>query len=1084
MSIEEKYKKYTDIQHILERPGMYIGSIDLINASLPILTSPDKIEIKTIEYIPGLYKIFDEIIVNAFDQTIRDPTVSTIKVNITDTQIQVYNDGVGIDVVIHKEEKIYVPELIFSHLRTSTSYSDDNRITGGTHGYGAKLTAILSTSFKVHIGDTKHKKEFTQIYKNNIKTRSSPIIKPYNKSNGFVMITFVPDFAYFKINKLSNDMIKLFNRRVYDIASIVKNNVKVYLNNKLIIYKTFPKYVSLYTENQQVNISCKYWNIVITKSNKYHQISFVNSVFTVNGGKHVDYILNQIIKGLKNIILSKFKNSSIKSQFLKDHLNLFISSTIVNPEFSSQTKDELTTSPHKFGSVCELNKNDFQKIYKILNLDDIVSKYIKYLDNQSLTKMGPTSKKSVLKGVEKLNDANFAGTKNSHMCTLILTEGDSAKSMAISGLSAIPKSNNIYGVFPLKGKLLNVKEASNKQILENIEFKNLQTIIGLKIGEKYDESNIKSLRYGSVILMMDADVDGSHIKGLFINMINHFWPSLLKIKGFIKMFITPVIKIKKGTKTLSFYSREEFSKYKGDYTYIKYYKGLGTSTADEAKEYFINLDKHLIEFKWDENTFNSINLAFSKDQADKRKEWLKKYDKNNTLNYDNKIITYNDFINKELIHFANSDNIRSIPNVIDGLKPGQRKILYSAFKKKLNIEIKVAQFSGYVAEHTAYHHGEVSLMNTIINMAQNYVGSNNINLFDPIGQFGTRLLGGKDHASPRYIFTRLNAMTRYIFPLDDDDLLTYLNEENMSIEPMYYLPIIPMILINGADGIGTGYSTNIPKYNPLDVIENIILKLNGKKYKKLVPWYNNFTGEIKNNGSKSWSIKGNYKIDNNKINVTELPIGLWTENYKTYLEKLLETGLVKKILNNCTDVHVNFTITVNCKNINENDADKLLNITKYTNTNNMHAYDSNNILKKYSDPLEILEEFYNLRLKYYEKRKNMLLTKIKSRLDILKSQSKFIDMIIKNKIKILGQDKEKILQTIKNNNFHHIKDDPEYKYLVDIPVYSFSKNKIDKLTNTIKLLEIEYNKLLKMTAKNMWLDDLEHLKSMILKNNK
>eukprot|EP00435_Cladocopium_sp_Y103_P012951 s463_g3.t1 len=194
------------------------------------------------------------------------------------------------------------------------------------------------------------------------------------------------------------------------------------------------------------------------------------------------------------------------------------------------------------------------------------------------------------------------------------------------------------------------------------------------------------------------------------------------------------------------------------------------------------------------------------------------------------------FLREELVLFAKYDVERAVPCMVDGFKPGQRKVLFGAFKKKLNSEIKVAQFSGYVAEQSAYHHGEASLQGTIIGMAQDFVGSNNVNLFEPRGQFGSRLQGGKDHAASRYIFTCLSKVTRCIFPEEDDAVLEHLFEEGHQIEPRFFCPIIPMVLVNGADGIGTGWSSSIPNYNPRDLIANLRLMLRGEAPVAMTPW--------------------------------------------------------------------------------------------------------------------------------------------------------------------------------------------------------------------------------------------------------
>jgi len=303
--------------------------------------------------------------------------------------------------------------------------------------------------------------------------------------------------------------------------------------------------------------------------------------------------------------------------------------------------------------------------------------------------------------------------------------------------------------------------------------------MGLKFGVTYDETNIKTLRYGHLMIMADQDHDGSHIKGLVINFIHHFWPSLLDIPGFLQQFITPIVKASKGKKSMTFFTLPEYEAWKESTGndakgwIAKYYKGLGTSTSAEAKEYFSNLDRHEITFcnisadevssgidgdamdiddAVPEKTISGselIEMAFSKKHVEARNTWLNNLKKGTFLDYSEAQVEgmkYSQFINKELILFSQADTIRSIPSIFDGFKPSQRKVLFGCFLRNLKVEMKVAQLSGYVSEKSAYHHGEVSLQGTIVNMAQDFVGSNNINLLTPSGQFGTRRMGGKDSA--------------------------------------------------------------------------------------------------------------------------------------------------------------------------------------------------------------------------------------------------------------------------------------------------------------------------------------------------
>lgn len=389
------------------------------------------------------------------------------------------------------------------------------------------------------------------------------------------------------------------------------------------------------------------------------------------------------------------------------------------------------------------------------------------------------------------------------------------------------------------------------------------------------------------------------------------------MEGFLREFVTPIIKAthNRGGEAAVFFTIQDYerwaegkdlSKYK-----VKYYKGLGTSTTKEAKEYFGKLAVHTIDFDYiDETDDHAMELAFSKKKADDRKTWLENYQAHVGVDHNIKHLRYKDFIDKELIQFSVADCARSIPSLCDGLKPGQRKILFACFKRKLKAEIKVAQLSGYVAEHSAYHHGEVSLQATIVGMAQNFVASNNINLLLPIGQFGTRNQGGKEAASARYIYTKLSPVTRHLFPPSDDAVLEYLVDEGQSIEPNHYLPVIPLCLVNGADGIGTGWSTSVPQHDPRAIIENIHRMMNDEELQPMHPWYKGYTGSIVEAEGKH-IVTGVYDVtDDDTLEITELPIGRWTRDYKTFLEELAQKDEIDEIREYHEENRVHFVLKV------------------------------------------------------------------------------------------------------------------------------------------------------------------------------
>ena len=1087
--LANKYQKKSDKQHVLDNPDTYIGSVELVDSINWLYDqSNNKIISKSHLYIPGLYKLFDEGIVNARDHVIRmnnKTPVTFINVAIDEEGvITMVNDGDGIDVAMHPEHNVYIPELIFGHLRTSTNYDkNEKKIVGGKNGFGFKLVLIWSEWGMVETVDATRGLKYTQKFLNNLDVIEKPTIvkskiKPYTK------IVFKPDYKRFGVEKLDDDMRSLLVKRVYDIAAITDNKVKVKYNSELIPIKNFQQYMDLYIGTkeetnrvyEQANDRWEY-ACCLAPEDEFTHVSFVNGICTNKGGKHVEYILNQIIRKLVAYIKKK-KKVDVKPNTLKEQLMLFVNCSIENPAFDSQTKDFMNTPIPKFGSTCEVSDKFIEKIANKsgLGVMDMALNLTQVKDNKDAKKTDGSKVKSI-RGIPKLVDANFAGTDKSEQCTLILCEGDSAKAGVISGLSK--EDRNIYGVYPLKGKLLNVRDETAKKISENKEICEIKQIMGLENDKKYTTDEIKSkLRYSKIMFMTDQDLDGSHIKGLGINMFESLWESLVQTEGFMGFMNTPIIKAKKGKEELLFYNDGQYENWKENTDTkgwnIKYYKGLGTSTSSEFKEYFNN--KKVVGFKWNEEySKDCIDKVFNKKRADDRKMWLGNYNRKDYLNTDTNVVPYEEFVNREMKHFSKYDNDRSIPNLVDGIKLSQRKILYSAFKKNLNKEIKVAQFSGYVSENSAYHHGEASLNGAIVGMAQDYLGSNNINLLMPNGQFGTRLAGGKDSASERYIFTMLNPLTRFIFPQEDDAILDYLDDDGQLVEPVYYAPIIPMLLVNGAKGIGTGFSTDIPCYSPKEIIRYLKGKLNHEIHNEFsdMLYYEGFKGTITKTEDNKFVIKGCCEIaGTDKLKITELPIGIWTDDYKSHLETLIKDKKVKDFEDNSTEKDVNITITFVKGQLAKSD-EKVLKLTTTKSTTNMHAFDANENLKKYDNPQDIIDEFYIKRLEIYHKRKDKQLEDGYLKLDRLSNKARYIKCLLNDEIDLRKKKNTVIVEMLEKMKFNKV--DDNYNYLIKMPMDSVSEENVEKIMKEKDELSEYLKELQNTTVENIWLKELTKL---------
>jgi DNA topoisomerase-2 len=1085
-----RYEKLELREHILKRPENYIGSIQPVT-ELMWVVEDGQMTRREVTYVPGLYKIFDEVLVNAADNAQRDPPTRTIKVDIDVARgyISVWNDGVGIPITqkyVEKEQTSYwIPEFIFGQLLTSSNFDDTMaRTTGGRNGFGAKLANIYSTKFLVDLvsmDDNGEYRHYHQEFSDNMETLNPPVMKAISGKTPkpYTKITFYPDFEKFGMDGFTDDILGLLRRRVWDLSGVLKT-VTVWLNNEKIPVRSWGEYCRLFLGDEpdiiQVDVNER-WSVAIAPSRDagFQQVSFVNSVATTRGGTHVELVTKQIVEHLRAALVKGTKKVAVKPAMVRQYLFVFVNSLINNPTFDSQTKETLTLKPSDFGSTCELPEAFLKKLMKT-SIPELIREFAKFKEDSQMKKLG--GRKTARVHIAKLTEANEAGKSKSAQCTLILTEGDSAKGMAVTGLSVI--GHDFYGVFPLRGKLLNTRDVSAEKLKKNEEIQKLMQILALKPGMTFGpdgNASIKDLRYGGLMIMADQDQDGSHIKGLIINFIHSMWPTLFKHNGFLCEFITPIVKAFKGKDSKAFYTLPEFINWKKQNNdakgwTVKYYKGLATSNEEETKEYFSRFEKHRIGFTYSGDQDNErIELAFSKKKADDRKMWLADLDPDTTyIGHDKKRITYSEFVDQELILFSNYANVRSIPSVVDGLKPGQRKILWVCLKTNLRHDIKVAQLSGKVSEQSAYHHGEQSLNLTIVGMAQAFVGSNNINVLVPSGNFGSRLL--PEAGSARYIYTRLTPITRTIFHPDDDQLLDYLTDEGMPIEPKYYVPVIPMVLINGADGIGVGWSTKVPQFNPLDVIENCRRRIRGEPYEEMLPWYSGFTGEMVPAGTNKWMSKGLATVlSNEQIDITELPVQVWTDDYTEFIDRLscepekekskdakakpkppkpakkkkdksagdteaeddsqppaerekdfgLKPG--RKI---CDFKHyhtndtVHFEIYVNEEQMDEINAvglEQFFRLSRNINATNMTLFSPQGKIKQYRSPQEILDDFFEVRLQLYEERKNAILEDLRDISVRLSNQARFIKEFIEKKLELRAVPRVQILRTLKQRGY-------------------------------------------------------------------
>lgn len=609
--IDDKYKKLSDVEHVLHRPSMYLGSMKPNSSSKWIVGDNTFIK-QQIIYIPAFIKLFDEIITNSIDESKRkDSKLNIIKIDIDKNKITIYDNG-GIDVVKNKDGE-WIPEMVFSNLRAGSNFSDDeNRTWAGTNGVGSSCVNIFSKEFNISTCDGKNM--FVQTFSENMSKRTNPNIKK-SKTN-HTQISFIPDYDRFNLTEIDDNHFKLIEKRVYDLAAC-NSNIKFYFNGNLIDIKSFDDYIKMYKdefffeENKD-----KSWSLGIAHSdNGFQQVSFCNSTETYDGGTHVEYIINQIVGHIREFFLKKYK-VDVRSNDIRNHLFLFLNTTVINPSFSSQTKEKLITEVKDFGYTYEVSKKMIQSILK----SEIVNSILDWIEQKKKadeSRLERNLNKMVDKvKVDKLIDAKG---KERWKCSLGIFEGDSA-----SGSYRKYRDPNLMGAFSLRGKFINVSEITNQKLIQNTEAINLMASIGLKIGKAI---NLKELRYGRILIYSDADTDGNSIAALLLNFFYKYWPDMFDRNMIYKVETPILVAISKSNKKdkIFFYTNDEFTSWSKknkvkDYE-IKYKKGLAALSDDEYNTIINNPKLTLIQK--DDLSTTSLDIWFGKSSELRKNELLK-----------------------------------------------------------------------------------------------------------------------------------------------------------------------------------------------------------------------------------------------------------------------------------------------------------------------------------------------------------------------------------------------------------------------------------------------------------------------------
>ena len=1085
--VKMNYEWLSGKDHVLQRPDTYVGPISITEIKGHVFTKEnDKISCKNekCEASPALFKMFDEVIVNAIDNHKRDPSQKYIKASIDENGVfTVINDGTTIPISLWKDTKRYIIEILLFELMSGENFHDDREKVGGRNGLGVKIVNILSDWLEVSIVNVEDGFKYKQIFKSNASIAETPVIKKIGADDkkSSTCIKWKPDYKRLNMTiPLEESLINLLKSRMYDAAACTSQSVAVFFNKEKLTIKSMKDYALAFggqwigrdeicVENDIVFDFC-----LTTSQEPGKCIGFVNGL-QCSSGTHVELVYRKLIESINDILKKKLKRTcSIRPQQVKDAFNIILGIRLKNPSFSSQTKEKLDTRIQEFGFTYNgLSALIIRHLEKSSVIDNFVQAAHAQEDKDVQKSVQQTKK-------QKQIIPKYQKALKTH-ANLYITEGDSAMAMAISGFSVIGREHN--GVFPLRGKVVNVYGMSAKKALEHKEIMYLTQILGLEPNKQYDTANVRNLPYRHIVIFTDQDTDGSHIMGLVLTFIREYFSSLLNIwPDFVQRFATPIVKAQIGTEKRSFFSMSEYKTWCGDRQpkHVKYYKGLGTSTDEEAREYFNNITEHKTNVMYTgEMSEEAISTFYAPDKSEKRKEALKQIDENSCVNYKEDQTTFEEFCYNELIHHCAADNDRSIANAIDGLKPSQRKILDTTLSRSDKKEIKVAALAASTTELKAYHHGEQSLISAIMQMAQTHIGTNNIAYLVPKGQFGSRLeKRDAGLAAPRYVFTLAANITRFMFRVEDKPVLQYAEDDGMQIEPKYFVPIIASVLINGCEGIGTGYKTSIPNFNPKDVIRQTkqIVKDINAPLDNLTPFFHDFKGTIvadPPDQTVSYTCTGVFEIKNDCILITELPPRTWSNPYYEWLS-CANISYIQSIDQRSSKLDVN--ILIKCKPgtdfTTKNLVDDLKLSCKITLAY-MNLFNHEGILTKYNNTADIIRHHAKIRLETYAKRINHQVKEMEIDVNLFLNKARFLkEVAVDKKIKPWEMKSDALRSLLRQLNYYEYEN---MNYLVKMEIDQLTQDQVEKMNKLAVDMQNNLDRLRKTTPNDVWILELNQL---------
>lgn len=1004
MSKRQKVVHLEQVQWVLQRPDSFVGALEPTPISLF-----QNDAWTTVTVSPALVTLINELLINALDNAQRDATQRFIRIDASPATLVVTNDGSALSVV-PDEQGEWPPLLAFGEFQSGSNFDDEElRLTAGRNGVGAKGCNAFSTTFRIKIINAFDAKSFECTWSNNMSERTAPRVLKTSRKTNETCVEWSPDFA-----RLGDGthFVSLCDWLAHNAALCAPPHVKVWLNGQAIKACTaeqvcrrlggagpFANEVLLDDRGRVRLRLC----VAATSDHAASVVhAFVNSTPCCEGS-HVRVILQRVADVLNKRLETKRGSTSdarATPSFVRASAVVVATAWVDNPRFTSQAKHCLDTAFKDFGWP---KWEPSAAFVSAIERSELLPRLLQASRDRTAAEESKAARPSRHPSIAKYEPATrlHRGT-----ATLLVTEGDSAKNFAVAGISVVGRRD--FGVYPVRGKFLNVRGLTSKTIRENKEAGELLQILGLQSSVQYDAEQVAKLPYARLMVLSDQDVDGSHIAGLLFNLVDVCAPSLFSVRpDFVARFATSLIRVRGvGAQEIGFFSQSEYEEWHaarraaGQRTgTAKYYKGLGTSSPSEAKAYFSELSKNSIVLRHTgAASSEALDLVFNKARADDRKACLATSDPNARVDYSRSETTLEHFVHDELLpQYAMASLERALPSVVDGFKVSTRKIFFGARALlKGSSELSVANAAGKISAHTHYHHRGTALEDAIVGMAADFVGTSNCNLLLPLGQFGTRHRHAA--ASAAYLKVALNApLHARLFPPEDDVVLTPVIDEGEAVEFRKYVPVLPMALVNGAKGIATGWSTDCPPYDPRVLVDAARAVLAGTDhlFPPIVPWYRGFRGAVRVVEEESFLVEGVFEWQGGDLHVFELPPGRETEAYLTEWkakESEWTAGGVR-----LGDHHTDESVHIVFLGVHKDamgDPWDALGLRKKVSFSNVHFLDASGRVRKYRSPMEIVREHAVERLACYRRRLDWAIAAGEEEAAALEAKARFVSLCV------------------------------------------------------------------------------------------